>query len=153
MDCIICQDSGSEKLQENTACSCKYKCHQSCWIDYVNSKTPTTCPLCRKVISVKPIVQPQQNQPTAPPYTPQERIPTQEIGQQISYQEFVDIIHQYNSAQNTVIQVRPNTQQVTQVTQQVTQATQQPVSQKVVKGVVGLCILAAIITIFSVYLG
>lgn len=48
MECIICQDIGAEPLQDNTSCTCKYKVHNSCWIDYVNSKTNVTCLLCRK---------------------------------------------------------------------------------------------------------
>ena len=148
MECIICQDTGSEKLQENTSCPCKYKCHPSCWVDYVHSKTPTTCPLCRKVISVKPTVQTQRIQPTAPPYAPQLSNPPQEIGQQISYQEFVDIIRQYNSEQHTVIEIRP--QQQTQQPQQ--QVTNQTTSQKLFKIVAGLSFVVLIIVLFSVFL-
>ena len=48
MECIICQDTTSELLQDNTFCDCKYKIHASCWIDYVHSKTTVTCLICRK---------------------------------------------------------------------------------------------------------
>ena len=47
MECIICQDTTSETLQDNTLCDCKYKIHVSCWIDYIHSKTTVTCLLCR----------------------------------------------------------------------------------------------------------
>jgi len=47
MECIICQDTTSETLQDNTLCDCKYKIHASCWIDYLHSKTTVTCLLCR----------------------------------------------------------------------------------------------------------
>lgn len=149
MNCIICQDSGIEPLQDNTRCKCKYKCHTSCWIDYVHSKNKITCPLCRKDITFNSVPKSVSNQvqrvqspiiQATAPYTSEQQ------GQQISYQEFVDIIYQYNSAQNTIIQVRP-------ITQQVTQVTPQTVCQKVVKVIIGLCILAVIITLFSVYLG
>jgi hypothetical protein len=144
MECIICQDTGLEKLQDNTSCSCKYKCHPSCWIDYVHSKNQITCPLCRKIISVKPTVQTQQVQPTAPPYALSNQ--PQEIGQQISYQEFVDIIRQYNAEPHTVIEIRPQQQTM-----------QQPIpnrtaSQKLLRVIVGLAFVVLIIVILSVIL-
>lgn len=140
MDCIICQDSGTEKLQENTSCPCKYKCHPSCWVDYVHSKTKITCPLCRKDITIK-----SPPKPTAPPYAPPS---PQEIGQQISYQEFVDIIRQYNSEQHTIIEIRPQVQ---------TQQPQQPVvaqttSHKIFKIIIGLGFVVIMIVVLSVYL-
>lgn len=66
MECIICQDTTSETLQDNTLCECKYKIHASCWIDYVHSKTTVTCLICRKerVESKKEI---SMIKPTAPP--------------------------------------------------------------------------------------
>ncbi len=86
MECIICQDSGYEPLQDNTACPCKYKRHASCWIDYVHSKPILDCPICRKNLTLK----------TVAPYTL--RTIVEHTGRIITYQEFVDTIHQ-----NTVI--------------------------------------------------
>jgi hypothetical protein len=67
MECIICQDTTSEPLQDNTLCDCKYKIHASCWIDYVHSKTTVTCLLCRseRVESKKEML--VDIKPTAPP--------------------------------------------------------------------------------------
>jgi len=67
MECIICQDTTFEPLQDNTLCECKYKIHASCWIDYVHSKTTVTCLLCRseRVESKKEMI--VDIKPTAPP--------------------------------------------------------------------------------------
>ena len=67
MECLICKDSGQEPLQENTSCPCKYKRHNSCWIDYIHSRPKTSCPLCRTDLSKKPKYIPKV------PYTPQLR--------------------------------------------------------------------------------
>ena len=48
MECIICYDTGPEPLQDNIWCTCKYKIHNSCWIDYVHSKTKVTCLICHQ---------------------------------------------------------------------------------------------------------
>jgi hypothetical protein len=141
MECIICQDKGSEPLQENTFCTCKYKTHNSCWVDYVHSKDKVTCPLCRKDISFKPAtIHTPLIQPTAPqvstPY-----IPSQE--QQITYQEFVEIIRQHQS-QNTVINIPTVVQQ--------TQQTQQPISKKMIKVLIGLALVFAILILFILIL-
>lgn len=50
MECIICRELGNEPLIENTICDCKYKRHNSCWIDYVHSTSTVKCILCRKEI-------------------------------------------------------------------------------------------------------
>lgn len=57
MECIICYDNGTEQLQDNTYCACKYKIHNSCWTKYVSSsKNATiTCPICRVDIISQPI--------------------------------------------------------------------------------------------------
>ena len=76
MECIICQDANSEPLQDNTSCTCKYKVHASCWIDYVHSKTIVTCLMCRKDRA-----EPKKNEihePTAPEL-PIEELPDEEI--------------------------------------------------------------------------
>jgi hypothetical protein len=149
MECIICQDSGLEKLQENTSCSCKYKCHSSCWIDYVHSKTLITCPLCRKDISIKP--KPTSKtpliQPSAPPYTSHTLL--QENEQQITYQEFIDIIQQHNTNENTVIEVINQSQQPQQQQQIIINST---VSQKIFKIIIGLVVIALISVLLSVIL-
>ena len=156
MDCIICQDSGSEPLQDNTACSCKYKRHSSCWIDYVHSTTNVKCLMCRKDLSVKSVPKTKssltrplrQNQITAP-YTPQ---PPSESWRQITYQEFVDTINQSNSyQQNATIEVR-----VTQPVQQPRVEQVQPKviskSQKILKIALCVGIIIAIVVVFAIVL-
>ncbi len=148
MNCIICQDSAIEHLQENTHCKCKYKYHIECWIDYVHSKDKITCPLCRKVITIKStpksvsnrieIIQSPVIQATVP-YTPEQ--PGQQ-GQQISYQEFVDIIRQ-NDINHSAIQIHSTTQ---------SSLSNNLSSNKIVKISIGLGILTAIIILFIVYL-
>ena len=73
MECIICQDDKSEPLHDNIFCTCKYKIHTSCWIDYVHSKTTVTCLMCRKerveakkedISSLSSIIQEQRSQDT-----------------------------------------------------------------------------------------
>jgi len=157
MDCIICQDSGSEPLQDNTACSCKYKRHSSCWIDYVHSTPHIKCLMCRKDLTVKPtpktkssLTRPlRQNQTTAP-YAP-ELTPPPDSWRQITYQEFVDTINQSNSyQQNTTIEVRP-IQQATPRVEQV-QPKVMSKSQKLLKIALCLGILVAIVVVFIVIL-
>jgi hypothetical protein len=83
MECLICLNAGPEPLQENTACSCRYKRHISCWIDYVHSQPTLKCPTCRKNLAaatrpytactataVTPLIQ-ARPQPSAPPYIPE----------------------------------------------------------------------------------
>lgn len=146
MSCIICQDTGSEPLQDNTHCNCKYKIHNSCWNDYVNSTDKVKCLLCRKEILIKPVIETIHTpliqpiietirtvviQPSAPPYTSPE---TQ--GQQITYQEFVEVIRQYESP-NTVITIQP-----------IQQVNYQPNSKKIIKIIIGLGLLFVILLIF-----
>ena len=147
MECIICQDKGSEPLQDNTLCSCKYKTHNSCWIDYVHSKDKITCPLCRRDISVKPVATvhtpliqhsaPQISPPIIMPYIPSQ-------GQQISYQEFVEIIRQHTTPQNTVINI-PSSQTTLQQ-----HIIQQPNTRKLTKIIVGISIIFVILIIFII---
>jgi hypothetical protein len=83
MECLICLNAGPEPLQENTACSCRYKRHISCWIDYVHSQSTLKCPTCRKNLAapprpytacgptvITPLIQ-ARPQPSAPPYIPE----------------------------------------------------------------------------------
>jgi hypothetical protein len=145
MECIICQDKGSEPLQENTFCNCKYKTHNSCWVDYVHSKDKVTCPLCRKDISFKPatihtpLIQPitQVSPPSVSPYISSR-------GQQITYQEFVEIIRQHNQP-NTVITI-PTT------IQQSSHQIRQPNSKKIMKIIIGLALVFAILILFILIL-
>lgn len=90
--CQICLDSGTEPLQDIKLCQCKYKCHNSCWIDYVHSQPRLKCLMCRKPIQTPPITkssltQPRVVIPTAPPLRPY--TPPQEVG--VSYQQFQEI--------------------------------------------------------------
>jgi hypothetical protein len=153
MECIICQDTGSEPLQDNTSCTCKYKRHISCWIDYVHSRQKVICPLCRKDLTVKPTSKPNIHTPlrqSTPvqqtPYTPQLRTIPEETGRIITYQEFCDIVHQNNQQmqQNVVIQVNNTTQ--------VTTNTNETKAKKLCKVAVVLGILAVIITLIWVLL-
>lgn len=48
MECIICHDIGTEPLQDNKDCACKYKIHNSCWLDYIRHVNNVTCLMCRK---------------------------------------------------------------------------------------------------------
>jgi hypothetical protein len=53
MECLFCLSSGTEPIQDNTTCPCRYKRHISCWIDYVHSKPTLQCPTCRKDLTIK----------------------------------------------------------------------------------------------------
>jgi hypothetical protein len=149
MECIICQDKGSEPLQENTFCSCKYKTHNSCWIDYVHSKDKVTCPLCRKDISFKPAtIHTPLIQPPAPQIslinTPQiDVIPYIPSGSQLTYQEFVEIIRHHTALSNTVITIPTAIQQP---------ISQQSNSQKMMKIIIGLALVFVIIILFILIL-
>ena len=152
MECIICQDSGTEPLQDNTACSCKYKRHTSCWIDYVHSTTNLKCLMCRKDLSVKATPK-SKSPPTVPvrlppsiPYSPQ-RTPDEETGQQITYQEFIDTVAQSNSYQHTRnIEVQPSIR----VQQPQQQVVQKPISKfkKCLKIALCLVIIIVIVIVF-----
>jgi hypothetical protein len=147
MECIICQDTGSENLQENTLCPCKYKYHSKCWVEYIHSKTNNiTCLLCRKDLNLQISLTPQDTiytpliQPSAPPYSPQEH-----NSHQISYQEFVEIIRQHNLSENTIIDIRPSIQ----ISQQIHNSNL-VTSRKIIKVVIGLSIISIIIAIFFI---
>ncbi len=152
MDCIICQDSGSEPLQDNTSCKCKYKHHPSCWIDYVHSREKVICPLCRKDLSVKQTPKTKstlhtplrQSAPLQPPYTPQLRTIPEDSGRQITYQEFVETISNHLATQNTVIEVRPSVQPPPP---KKTQST----GEKIAKVIIVLGILAAVIVFITIF--
>lgn len=142
MDCIICQDSGSEPLQDNTSCDCKYKRHPSCWIDYVHSTSHIKCLICRKDLSVNPIPKTNSSLTTplrqhfvTAPYTPH---PPSESWREITYQEFVDTVNQSNSyQQNTMIEVPPRVEQ--------TRPNSISKSQKLLKIVLCLSIIIVIV--------
>ena len=141
MDCIICQDTGQEPLQENTSCSCKYKRHISCWIDYVHSKDKLSCPMCRTDLSVKSSTPPLTR--SRIPYTPQiHRVETHE--HQITYQEFNDIIHQ-----NTVIQV---IQPSLPVEQPVQNTRRKLTSEKTIKILLCIGVLVTIVILFWIFI-
>jgi hypothetical protein len=154
MNCIICQDSGSEPLQDNTLCSCKYKRHSSCWIDYVHSTPHIKCLICRKDLSVKPVPKTKSSLTTplrqhfvTAPYTSQ---PPSDSWRQITYQEFVDTINQNTTyQQNAIIDVviTPPVHQQHQV-----QPTVISKSQKILKIALCLGILIAIVVILVIIL-
>ena len=110
--------------------------------------------MCRKDLSVKQTPKTKSSlttplrQTTTIPYSPQRTSPVEETGQQITYQEFLDIVAQSSSYQrDTVIEVRP-----TVVQQQ--QQQQKPISksQKLLKIVLCLGILAAIAVVLIIVL-
>ena len=110
--------------------------------------------MCRKDLSVKPTPKSESSlttplrQTTTIPYSPQ-RTPDEETGQQITYQEFMDIVAQSNSyQQNTVIEVR-HTVPVQQQSQQ-----QKPIStgQKLLKIALCLGIIIAIVVVVVIIL-
>lgn len=70
MECIICKERGREPLIDNTKCSCKYKIHISCWIDYVHSTQKVKCILCRQEIPSTGPPPPRHPSPSAPPLAP-----------------------------------------------------------------------------------
>lgn len=142
MECIICQDTRLEPVIYNTNCSCKYKRHNSCWIDYVHSRKKLICPLCRKELTAKkPRTSIRQSVQIAPmPYAPQPDTIPEESGRQITYQEFIDTIQQYNST-DTVIEVRPSIQPVDMPPNQL------PIYKMVI---VQIIILGIILTITSI---
>lgn len=153
MECIICQDTGSEPLQDNITCNCKYKRHSSCWIDYVHSREKVICPLCRKDLTAKktPKTRSSINTPlraitpiATAPYTPQLRTIPEDSGQQITYQEFVDTIQQYNSI-HTAIEVRPSIQPVAIPPKQQTKG------EKIVKIIICTGIIVAIVTLIWIF--
>lgn len=150
MQCIICQDTGLEPVQDNTTCSCKYKHHSSCWIDYVHSREKVICPLCRKDLTAKktpkptihtPLRQSLTTTPTAP-YTSEVRTSIEESSQ-ITYQEFVDTIQQYNS--NTTIEFCPYIQSQPLHPKQSTKA------EKIIKMIVCFGILVAVIVLICIF--
>ncbi len=154
MECIICQDTGSEPLQDNTSCTCKYKRHISCWIDYVHSRQKVICPLCRKDLTVKaapktkstlhtPLTQSVPAQPL--PYTPQLRTIPEETGRQITYQEFCDIVHQSNQQQQQTVVIQVNS------TTRVSTNNNQDRASKFLKIALLLGILAAVITLIWIF--
>jgi len=61
MECIICQDAGTEPLKDNEECACKYKVHNSCWLDYVRHVNNVRCLLCRKEYTITIIQEPFRN--------------------------------------------------------------------------------------------
>lgn len=152
MECIICQDTGSEPLQDNIGCSCKYKQHPSCWIDYVHSREKVICPLCRKDLTLKkapktnsslyrPLMESIPRVPvTTVPYTPQIHSVPEESGRQITYQEFIDTIQQYNTT-HTAIEVRPSVQPLPPQTK----------IQQIVKLVICVIILIAFIVLIWLF--
>jgi uncharacterized Zn finger protein (UPF0148 family) len=154
MECIICQDTGLEPVQDNTTCSCKYKCHPSCWVDYVHSREKVICPLCRKDLTVKktPKTKSSMNTPlraSAPaittPYAPQLRTIPEDSGRQITYQEFVDTINNHMATHNTVIEVHQPPQRVANPQRIQTKG------EKIAKLVVILGIIVAVVVLIWIF--
>lgn len=55
MECIICQDAGPEPLHDSKLCTCKYKIHSHCWIEYLNSTNKVKCVCCRTEFTSVPL--------------------------------------------------------------------------------------------------
>jgi hypothetical protein len=87
-ECLICKDTGSEPIIDNTKCTCKYKYHNTCWNRYVKSKTPVLCLLCRAPLSTYEM--------SSLPQIPYRYNNTHRtLEQQITYQEFVERVNIY----------------------------------------------------------
>jgi hypothetical protein len=145
MSCIICQESGPEPLRENCNCSCKYKRHDSCWIDYVHSTAKVKCLLCRKEIVAPPKTRSSMNKTVNPIQVTSETAPYSQsllpAGQRISYEEFCEIIHSHNNS----YQNAPSTPH-----QQPQQQEKKKTLNTFTKVVLGLCIIAVIVLIVVV---
>lgn len=88
MECIICKDAGDEPLHDNTSCKCKYKYHNSCWVDYVNSKETLQCLMCRTKIGTTTKTRSRlfnPPPPSAPPVQPY-------VAQTLTFQEFREVL-------------------------------------------------------------
>lgn len=146
MECIICQDSGAEPLQNNKLCSCNYKRHSSCWINYINSTSTVKCLMCRKDLTTKQITKIKSSITTLLRPPPLVLIPYshrihEETGQRITYREFIDIVNQSNSYQNN-----------TRIQIQSLEVIPNPISntEKVLRIVLCLCISIISVIIFSI---
>lgn len=141
MECIICKDTGSEPLQDNFSCACKYKRHNSCWIDYVHSTKTVKCLICREPIKAvappktqsalhRPTITTPLIQPSAPePYA----LPS---GTPISINEVQQIL-EINTYQNNNPVVQPKSEKVA-------------AKQKSTKVYKAICILGIVIFIVVV---
>jgi hypothetical protein len=157
MSCIICQESGPEPLHENTNCSCKYKRHNSCWIDYVHSTTKVKCLLCRKEIVAPPKTQSTLNKPRTPVQPISDTLPYSQpllpSGQRITYQEFCEIVNSHNNSYQNAdinITITPSNPIRSQPVR-----TQQPNTSsmnKFLKIVLGLAIVVAIVVVLVIVL-
>ena len=154
MECLICQDSGSEPLQDNIACSCKYKRHASCWIDYVHSKNELHCPMCRKDISTKSKKRfiPQVRPVRVPPYIPILEPIREERSRQTSYEELRDSDRTLSSSYQNNVSIPVNTVHNIRVEQETSsQNKKETFQQKMCKAV--LCVvIAGIIIVLAVML-
>jgi hypothetical protein len=99
--CIICQDSGNELLIKNTFCSCNYKRHNSCWLEYIKSKPINTCVQCRKVLNNIPqYLVPHPIEPPSQYY--------QVNSNEISYQQLQEIIRNSSIVQHDNSNIQNN---------------------------------------------
>lgn len=106
MECLICKDSGNEPLRNSTNCTCKYQCHDSCWIEYVHSQRKLKCPMCRRVLNSVPKTKSalfssyqrlsNMFDPSAPPSEPYSS-----QGRELGYEEFRDVLGFTNTHQTT----------------------------------------------------
>ena len=108
--------------------------------------------MCRKDLSIKPTPKSKSSTiaPVTTPYSPQ-RTPVEEIGQQITYQEFIDTVTQSNSYQHTRnIEVHPSIRIQQQPQQQQQQVVQKPISKfkKCLKIALCLVIIIVIVIVF-----
>jgi hypothetical protein len=111
MNCIICLDSGEEKLITNKLCSCVYKKHKTCWNNYIKSNTSAVCPLCRKNLSSSAQHSISIPIPSAPVVEPVTGYQTENYTQ-ITYQEFQDIIQSAQVQQATQEQIQQSRQNI-----------------------------------------
>jgi hypothetical protein len=151
--CQICLDSGLEPIYEIKLCKCRYKCHNSCWVDYVHSQPRVRCLICRKPIQTPPVTKsslhaPQIVRANAPIVRPYTTTTYQSSG--VYYQPLPEVPHQEVVVITTV---NPNTRvsqqqnQNTRVSQQQNSTIQNSRFKKIVEAVCVIALITIIITI------
>lgn len=113
--CQICKDTSDEPLHDIILCQCKYKCHNSCWIDYVHSQKKLKCLMCRNIITSNNLKSKNNNydpvivRPSAPILQPSIYNQNQDI--LTYYQRFNDNDNNYNQRNDVRIIVKRSTQE------------------------------------------
>jgi hypothetical protein len=133
MSCIICCDNGGD-LIPNNECPCNYVRHAHCWMEYLRHTDPLKCPVCRGKLEIS-YLKPHPPTPTRSVQT----TPVRQEGQEISYEEFVDII---TVANQSAVGVQPQHHQ---------QQTQRQPKNKLFGFLVLLGLIAFVVILFKVF--